>query len=282
MTTAKTDTWYPMYPGDYLKDTLDLTLEEDGFYTRALNQVYINKGRIPVEPERLQRLLRVNRVQFNRCKWILAKYFYQVGDNYGNARADIEIAKAQERSRRASDKGVKGNEKRWGEHRSSDRTSDTAAIPVQSPGGRSSSSSSQSSPTGEDPPISPKPKKASRKPNPKTLIADDWQPTAETLAWCAAQRLPEPDYQRPMFINHFKGKGEARADWDSSFRNWMLSPYRKDRNHGHTGNESAAQRNGRRFSEELGKIAAGIGAVGDHEVLPVLPQADAGAGNHGR
>jgi hypothetical protein len=41
------------------------------------------------------------------------------------------------------------------------------------------------------------------------------------------------------------------------------------------GNESAAQRNGRRFREELGKIAAGIGAGGDHEILPLLPQTDA-------
>lgn len=146
MTTAKTDTWYPMYPGDYLKDTLDLTLEEDGFYTRALNQVYINKGRIPVEPERLQRLLRVNRVQFNRCKWILAKYFYQVGKEYGNARADIEIAKAQGRSELAAEKGKRGNEKRWGKPRPSDRTGDptseATAIPVRSPSARSSSSPS--------------------------------------------------------------------------------------------------------------------------------------------
>lgn len=107
MANGKTDAWYPMYPADYLKDTLDLTLEEDGFYTRALNQVYINKGRIPVEPERLQRLLRVNRVQFNRCKWILARYFYQDGKEYGSRRADIEIAKAQDRAEVARENGKK-------------------------------------------------------------------------------------------------------------------------------------------------------------------------------
>lgn len=107
MAAGKTDTWFPMYPADYLKDTLDLTLEEDGFYTRALNQVYINKGRIPAEPERLQRLLRVNRVQYNRCKWILGKYFYKAGDAYGNRRADEEIAKAKERAEVARENGRK-------------------------------------------------------------------------------------------------------------------------------------------------------------------------------
>lgn len=108
MTDGKTDIWFPMYPADYLKDTLDLTLEEDAFYSRALNQVYINKGRIPAEPERLQRLLRVNRVQYNRCKWILVKYFYQVGQEYGNARADIEIKKKMDRAAIAQENGKRG------------------------------------------------------------------------------------------------------------------------------------------------------------------------------
>jgi uncharacterized protein YdaU (DUF1376 family) len=276
MSNGKTDTWYPMYPADYLKDTLDLTLEEDGFYTRALNQVYINKGRIPVEPERLQRLLRV---QFNRCKWILGKYFYQAGDTYGNARADIEIAKANRNAEVARVNGMRGGRPRIKPDGIPNGLpmGNPAGYPTPNPEKSSSSSSSPSSPIGEDPPIVPQPKKAVRKkPNPKTLIAPEWQPAPETMAWCASKRLPEPDYQVPMFINHFQGKGEARADWDASFRNWMLSPYRKDRINGNHGkSESAAERNGRRFQEELGKIAAGIGSPGDHEVLPVLPQADA-------
>jgi uncharacterized protein YdaU (DUF1376 family) len=148
MSSNKTDTWYPMYPGDYLKKTLDLTLEEDGFYTRALNQVYINKGRIPAEPERLQRLLRVNRVQFNRCKWILSKYFFQDGDSYGNRRADEEIATAQRNHEIASESGRRGNAIRWGKASPPDSGPDKKSIGSQSPpvsepvspNGRSSSS----------------------------------------------------------------------------------------------------------------------------------------------
>lgn len=156
MANGKTDTWYPMYPADYLKDTLDLTLEEDGFYTRALNQVYINKGRIPAEPERLQRLLRVNRVQFNRCKWIFGRYFYQDGDSYGNRRADAEIESARRNLEIARESGKRGNEIRWGKKSPPESGPDkkiiatlsrTPSEPV-SPNGRSSSSPS-------DPPLSP-------------------------------------------------------------------------------------------------------------------------------
>ncbi len=119
---------------------------------------------------------------------------------------------------------------------------------------------------------------ASRKRKPKTRIVDDWEPSPETLEWCAKHRLPDPDYQRLPFITYWQGRDEARPDWQATFRNWMTSPYRKDRPNGQQpGHESAAQRNGRRFNEELGKIAAGIGAAGSDEVLPLLPQADAGA-----
>jgi hypothetical protein len=121
-----------------------------------------------------------------------------------------------------------------------------------------------------DPPLPPK----GRKRNPKTLIPADWKPTPETLAWCAEHRLPEPDFQVLPFVTYWQGRGEARADWQATFRNWMTSPYRKDRPHGQQ-HESAAERNGRRFREELGKIAAGIGAAGADEVLPELPQANA-------
>jgi uncharacterized protein YdaU (DUF1376 family) len=108
MATGKTDAWYPMYPADYLKDTLALTLEEDGFYKRALDQVYINKGRIPADPGALQRLLRVSPSQFKRCASILAKYFYRDGDGYRNRRADIEIARAQGRAEVARENGKRG------------------------------------------------------------------------------------------------------------------------------------------------------------------------------
>jgi hypothetical protein len=133
---------------------------------------------------------------------------------------------------------------------------------------------------GSSPPSSDPPKKEKEKKTPArarkalTQIAEDWKPSASTLAWCAKNNLPEPEFQLPIFITYWQGKGDSRADWDASFRNWMISPYRKDKPRGQQ-NESAAQRNGRRFEEELGKITAGVGAAGGYEVLPLLPETDA-------
>lgn len=108
MSSVKTDTWYPRFPADYVKDTLLLTLEEDGFYSRALDQVYLCRGKIPADPIRLRLLLRVDQDQWSRCAWLLEKYFYRDGESYGNSRADREIARAQENARKAQENGKKG------------------------------------------------------------------------------------------------------------------------------------------------------------------------------
>lgn len=148
MAADKTDIWFSMYPGDYLKDTLDLTLEEDAFYSRALNQVYINRGRIPADAGRLQRLLRVTPAQFKRCRHILDRYFFRDGQSYGNQRADIEIAKANQNLEAARENGKKGSEKRWGKNRPPIAT--PIANPIANP-----KQNDSSSPSPSDPPSSP-------------------------------------------------------------------------------------------------------------------------------
>lgn len=64
---------------------------------------------------------------------------------------------------------------------------------------------------------------------------------------------------------------------DESIMNSWQGVFPPKESHGRksAGQESAAQRNGRRLQEELGKVTAGIGAAGGHEVLPLLPEADA-------
>ncbi len=105
---SKTDIWLPWYPADYLKDTLHLTLEEDGFYRRALDQIWICRGRLPVDPKRISLLLRISDRQMKRCSWILDKHFYRIGEEYGHRRCDIELAKSQEKANIARNNGNKG------------------------------------------------------------------------------------------------------------------------------------------------------------------------------
>lgn len=112
----------------------------------------------------------------------------------------------------------------------------------------------------------------------KTQIPEDWALPAGMVEWCAAHHLPDPEYQRGVFVDYFRAKGEARADWAASFRNWMRSPYRKDKETHHgthrqpaSGFESAQQRRDRRLREVLarhGNPAQGGGGA-DHSDVHV-------------
>lgn len=68
-------------------------------------------------------------------------------------------------------------------------------------------------------PVTPTPK-AKR----KTALPDPFPITNEMLAW-AIERAPaaSASLETEKFINHFRAKGEVRADWLASWRNWMLN-----------------------------------------------------------
>lgn len=57
--------WYPWYPGDYLSDTLSLSLEADALYRRLLDAMWINCG-LPVDKSELARISRTDRRKFCR------------------------------------------------------------------------------------------------------------------------------------------------------------------------------------------------------------------------
>lgn len=58
----------------------------------------------------------------------------------------------------------------------------------------------------------------------KTALPDDFPITAEMIVW-ANERAPaaQLSLETEKFLNHFRAKGETRADWLASWRNWMLN-----------------------------------------------------------
>lgn len=66
-------------------------------------------------------------------------------------------------------------------------------------------------------PITPKAKR-------KTALPADFPITADMIVW-ANERAPaaELSLETEKFLNHFRAKGEVRADWLASWRNWMLN-----------------------------------------------------------
>jgi hypothetical protein len=57
-----------------------------------------------------------------------------------------------------------------------------------------------------------------------TAAPDSLEITEALAAWAVAQGLPEDriDTETMKMLTHFKGKGEMKSDWTSTWRNWIL------------------------------------------------------------
>ena len=105
---GKVDVFMSWFPADYLKKTLHLSLEEDAFYRRLLDQLWVNDGKVSIEQQRLMRSLRVSKEEFDRCKWILDDFFQKEFGCYVNKRLTEELKKAVIRKENAIENGKKG------------------------------------------------------------------------------------------------------------------------------------------------------------------------------
>lgn len=94
----KTDIWMPLYIGDYLADTIGLTLEEHGAYLLSIMS-YWRKGELSI-PE-AQQIMGTN---YNR----IHLFFQQDGNKLTHSRVEQELAAAKHRKEVASINGRKG------------------------------------------------------------------------------------------------------------------------------------------------------------------------------
>ena len=70
-------------------------------------------------------------------------------------------------------------------------------------------------------PIPPKlPEKKNGRSKPKRNIPTDWQPDASCVEACASRGF-NLEFERAEFIDYWLSRGDARADWNATFRNWM-------------------------------------------------------------
>lgn len=104
----KSDIWIPIYPGDYLADTHDLTAEEHGAYFLLMLAAWRNDGYLVADP---QRLSRTAKLPYDRLNHILDRFWTATpdGKQLFQKRLMEEYKRAIERSEAAKEKA----EKRW-------------------------------------------------------------------------------------------------------------------------------------------------------------------------
>jgi uncharacterized protein YdaU (DUF1376 family) len=136
------DPYYPWYPGDYLRDTPDLSMLEDGAYRRLLDHYFVSDGNMPADRTRLYRICRAfTQDEQKAVILIVERFFKEENGRIYNHRAEIELQKRRKFIENQQIKSKLGVEARQTKQQ-------PGGQPVGQPGGQplpSPSSSSSSS-----------------------------------------------------------------------------------------------------------------------------------------
>lgn len=132
--------WIPLYPGDYLRDTSSLTMQQHGAYLQLL-LTYYAAGPISKDAAACAGAGAAVSALHRACgaftegeredvQFVLGKFFYLDSDFWRHKRADAEIAKSAERSASAREKAVR----RWGKDAAGDAAASAGASAGAMPG----------------------------------------------------------------------------------------------------------------------------------------------------
>lgn len=132
--------------------------------------------------------------------------------DWQETRAEID---AKSENNRTS--GAKGAAKRWRNAKRVASGSDSETLPKTD----SESIAETETETELEAKASSRPRKRA------TRLAEDWQPTADDIAWCKTEH-PAVDGKRETekFRNHWiakSGKDATKLDWSRTWRNWIIN-----------------------------------------------------------
>ena len=110
---TRSDTWMPLYVGDYLRDTGHLTAAEHGGYLLLLMQAWTSGGALPADEKRLRAIARMERAEWKRARPVLMGFFHRAGDTFRHKRIDQELSNAQGIVDQRKTAGKAGADARW-------------------------------------------------------------------------------------------------------------------------------------------------------------------------
>lgn len=94
--------YYNRHIGDYAKDTGHLSMIEDGAYTRMMDVYYGREQPLPLDRDKLYRLVRVRGAAERKAvDDVLAEFFQMSDGGWHHKRCDGEIARANAKSEKA-------------------------------------------------------------------------------------------------------------------------------------------------------------------------------------
>lgn len=225
-----------LYVADYLADTMHLSTEEHGAYLLLIFN-YWQTGK-PIPKSRLARITRLSNERWTVVERALNEFFNERDDEWVHERVerDLDAVHASQTQRSAAGKASAEARKNRAKSRhtrlGNDRSTTVEVSLNENPTNRDTDtdtdteeSRSRALPAAAAPapltviPVEPAPKAKRKSTIPETFLL-----TTEMAKW-ARERAPAANLplETEKFVNHYRGKGDLRADWVASWRTWMLN-----------------------------------------------------------
>jgi uncharacterized protein YdaU (DUF1376 family) len=209
--------YMPLYVGDYLKDTRDLTAEQHGAYLLLLMDMWNRNGSLPNNPKVLARITGISPKRWPSVWASIGSMFIHDGEFLSHKRVDLELQKADQISQKRKLAGSAGGRAKALKTQEAD-----VAIAKQMPSKRPSRSEPQPDKKEDDADASSRVK--------PHFIPADWKPSEALIAWAVHEfRTPNNEQlteaeirnEADSFVDYWTGRRDAkgkRPGWDGTFR----------------------------------------------------------------
>ena len=194
--------YYQFNIGDYIKNTLHLSVMEDIAYRRLLDLYYDSEQPIPNDIPRVSRRLRMD---CEVVQSVLNEFFELTESGYRNHRADLEISDYHDYLAKQKANGLKGG-----------RPKKTQLKPTVNPDLTQNNPKHKQANTNQEPVV--KQNRGSRL-QPDFCLTDDWK------EFCRTERS---DLDPQKVFDGFKdywiakpGQQGVKLDWLATWRNWV-------------------------------------------------------------
>jgi len=180
--SSKSDTWMPLYIGDYLADTMHLTCEQSGAYLHLIMH-YWRAGSLPDNDVALAQIARLSAKSWKAHKPVIAEFF---GKGWTHKRIDAERARTNEVKERYHERAVKAAQarhKHTPSNASSTATSNGHAFPKH---GNSQSQGSNEPIASTNVDVSAEP---TERPLTKQEVIEAWQSRMVPLGFPAIRKM---------------------------------------------------------------------------------------------
>lgn len=126
--------FYQKHIGDYIKDTVILSMLEDGAYNRLIDQYYQTEKPLPLNKTMLYKMARATSTAERKAvDFVIASFFKATDDGYIQERCEEELSKYQEKSEKAKE-SAKARWEKSERNANASKTHDTSDMQTHSEG----------------------------------------------------------------------------------------------------------------------------------------------------